>query len=266
MSVEKIKVFISYAWGEEEYNSSVRKLAEWLTANGSNKLEVISDHLHSMRPPTKGWPIWMTEQIEFANVVLILCCEKYHNRFLKREVTPQSGRGVTFEGAIITQEMYNNRLENSKYFPILADGGDMAHIPSILQPFSNGHKFPQDNEKILRLIFNDNDTFGNNSENDHASEILENEILIQITSSTNNGSQMKTSIQIIIRSFLTLNEISKIKISKTLGIFEDNFATMLPDDRDKEFFKVIKERCMLSELWKEINKIKPFENTLNPFI
>ena len=52
---------------------------------------------------------------------------------------------------------------------------------------------------------------------------------------------MLTPIQIIVRTFLSLSENSKIDISKKLDIFDASFNTMNPNDRDKAIFKLIKD-------------------------
>ncbi|MEB3302354.1 MAG: toll/interleukin-1 receptor domain-containing protein [Cyanobacteriota bacterium] len=150
----KPKVFISYAH-EGELVERVGELAEWLRENG---VEPITDHLYPHRPPDKGWRPWMQHSIEDADVVLIVCSERYKLLFEKREdIASGGGCGVTWESAIITSDLYDSRLTNSRFFPILPDGGEHQHVPTVLKDFHNGHYFPSGNQGILALILNDSD-------------------------------------------------------------------------------------------------------------
>ena len=144
-------VFISYAH-EGDLAERVAALAEWLRSNG---VEVITDHRYRNRPPEKGWRAWMQHSVEDADVVLIVCSERYKVLFEKREVADSGGRGATWESAVITSDLYKSRLINTKFFPILPDDGLHEHIPEILADWDNGHRFPSGNERILALILGD---------------------------------------------------------------------------------------------------------------
>ena len=141
-------VFISYAH-EGDLRERVAELAEYLRENG---VQAITDHPYENRPPEKGWRAWMQHNIEDCDVVLIVCSERYKALFEKREVADQGGRGVTWESAIITSDLYNSRLVNRRFYPILPDNGDVSHIPAILYDWYNGHRFPSGNDRILSLI------------------------------------------------------------------------------------------------------------------
>jgi hypothetical protein len=148
----KPKVFISYAH-EGNLVERVRDLAEWLRGNG---VEPITDHLYLHRPPDKGWRAWMQHSIEDADVVLIVCSERYKRLFEKREDQASGGGfGVTWESAIITSDLYDSRLSNPRLFPILPDDGEHQHVPTVLKDFHNDHRFPSGNQRILALILND---------------------------------------------------------------------------------------------------------------
>jgi tetratricopeptide (TPR) repeat protein len=141
-------VFISYAHESEDFREQVKVLVDWLAARGIN---VVSDHKYGSRPPRLGWKAWMQQEIEDATVVLIVCSPKYKARFEKREV-PGQGKGVTWEGAIVTQDLYDASLQNDKFYPILPDDGDYDNIPKVLRDFFNNHRFPSGDEGILALI------------------------------------------------------------------------------------------------------------------
>ena len=113
-------------------------------------MEIITDHVYEIKPPEKGWPIWMFEQIKSSDIVLLIASPKYYTRFWKQE--KGTGKGVAFEGVIITQELYDAMQINNKFYPILLDGGDYNCIPEILRPFYNNWYFPSGNEEIYQLI------------------------------------------------------------------------------------------------------------------
>ncbi len=141
-------VFVSYAHESPEHRAAVRALAEWLIERG---IAAITDHPYEDRPPEIGWQAWMLQNIEDADVVLVVCSPKLKARYEKREA-PSVGLGATYEGAIVTQSIYDAAQRNTKFFPIVPDGGDRRGIPLTLRPFDNNHRFPSGNERILRLI------------------------------------------------------------------------------------------------------------------
>jgi hypothetical protein len=94
----------------------------------------------------------MQHHLETVHVVLIVCTESYKQRFEKREVDDGRGLGVAWEGAVITSDLYNSRMRNSRYYPILPDTGDPVDVPTVLQDWNNNHRFPSGNRGILALI------------------------------------------------------------------------------------------------------------------
>jgi tetratricopeptide (TPR) repeat protein len=143
-------VFISYAH-EGDMSQRVAELAQWLREHG---VQVITDHLHADSPPEAGWRPWMQHSIEDAALVLIVCTERYKKIFDKRPIDGDGGYGVTWEGAIITSDLYRSLLVNNKFFPILPDDGEHAHVPAVLTDFHNNLRFPSGNTGILALIRN----------------------------------------------------------------------------------------------------------------
>ena len=141
-------VFISYAH-ENDLGERVATLAEWLTSNG---VQVITDHPYKNRPPEKGWRAWMQHNIEDVDIVLIVCSARYKILFEKRKTADGGGFGVTWESAIITDDFYDSRLRNQRFYPILPDDGDHSHVPRVLKDWHNNHRFPSGNSRILSLI------------------------------------------------------------------------------------------------------------------
>jgi hypothetical protein len=78
--------------------------------------------------PDVGWPRWMQNEIEAAAHVLVVCTPTYYRRFRGLEV-PGEGKGADWEGAIITQEIYDSRSTGTKFVPLLLDPAHEACIP-----------------------------------------------------------------------------------------------------------------------------------------
>ena len=131
------RVFVSYShdqdiWraiGEDPQTQKKRifNLAARLRDEG---VECVIDQ-HIMNPP-EGWPRWMANQIETADFVLVVATETYNRRFRGHE-DPNKGLGAQWEGAVITQELYNANGRNEKFIPIIFDSADASHVPLILQ-------------------------------------------------------------------------------------------------------------------------------------
>jgi hypothetical protein len=121
------KVFISYSHDSPKHMNQVLALSDALRAKG------IDCHIdqYEMSPP-EGWPRWMMRQIEQAGFVLVVCTETYERRF-KGEEAIGKGLGVTWEGAILTQELYEAQVNNTKFIPILFSSSDSTHIPIVLR-------------------------------------------------------------------------------------------------------------------------------------
>lgn len=127
------RVFISYShdrdvWREkvndpEYHRQRVRGLAEYLRNGG---VDCVFDQ--QIDSPDEGWPQWMINEIEEAEFVLVVITETYNKRFRGKEA-PGRGLGSRWEGAIITQEIYDNGGRNRKFIPVLFDQEDMTHIP-----------------------------------------------------------------------------------------------------------------------------------------
>lgn len=141
-------VFVSYAHESEAFQAQVKLLCNWLRGKG---IAVVCDFDYASKPPDLGWASWMQQGIEDAKVVLVVASPKYKERCEKRGILAV-GKGVTWEGAIITQDLYDATLRNDKFYPILPDAGSEEHIPKALKQWQNNYRFPSGQEKILALI------------------------------------------------------------------------------------------------------------------
>jgi len=95
-------VFISYSHDSDEHRKQVLGLSERLRLDG---IETLLDQ-YVNGTPLEGWPRWMMNQIDAADYVLVVCTETYYRRFRRHEVP---GKGVDWEGALITSDLYSAR-------------------------------------------------------------------------------------------------------------------------------------------------------------
>lgn len=121
------KVFISYSWDSDEHKDRVLKLSDRLRAKG---VDCNIDQYDIA--PIEGWTRWMINQIEWAEFVLVVCTEEYEQRFRGRG-EPGRGLGVKWEGAIITQAIYDNEARNTKFIPIVFSSEEFNYIPNPLR-------------------------------------------------------------------------------------------------------------------------------------
>jgi hypothetical protein len=121
------KVFISYSHDSPEHKSRVRELSDRLRQEG-----VDSNIDQYEQSPPEGWPRWMERQIEEADFVLVVCTETYERRFRGVE---KAGRGLggSWEGAILTQHLYDAQARNTRFIPVLFSPRDESHVPVVLR-------------------------------------------------------------------------------------------------------------------------------------
>jgi tetratricopeptide (TPR) repeat protein len=124
---EAAKVFISYTHDSVEHMDRVLALSNRLRSEG---IDCCIDQYE--QSPAEGWPRWCSRQVERSDFVLVTCTETYLRRFKAEEATGV-GLGATWEGHIITQELYNAQGKNRKFIPIIFLREDAAHIPIVLQ-------------------------------------------------------------------------------------------------------------------------------------
>src|SRR4051794_14460884 len=85
------------------------------------------------------WAIWMTNEIELADRVLIVVSDRYRKRFM-REGPLGDGRGVEVEAKIIREELVADPDGSlRKFVPVLLPGHSVADIPKLLQPRAVKH-------------------------------------------------------------------------------------------------------------------------------
>ena len=139
------KVFISYSHDSQAHRDFVRGVADQLRRDG---LECVIDQYINGFPP-EGWLRWMENQVEVADFVLIVCTETYLRRYRGHET--DGGRGVTFEGVVISQTLYDAYYRNTKFVPVLPEGGDFGHVPLSLKSYT-AYTLPVGYDHLYRYL------------------------------------------------------------------------------------------------------------------
>jgi len=122
--------------------------AEYLREQG---LDVVFDtDVRSPAGPSEGWPRWMENQVEAADWVLLFIDETYRRRFDGHE-DPDKGRGVTWEGCIISHRLYHSSTNNTKFIPVLADSEDLSLLPTVISG-ATYYRIPTDQQRLADAI------------------------------------------------------------------------------------------------------------------
>ncbi|MGN6369952.1 MAG: SEFIR domain-containing protein [Phycisphaerae bacterium] len=121
------KALISYSHDSRFHEDRVLELADRLRAEG---VDCSLDQYEIS--PVGGWPAWMARELKSANFVIIVCTETYRRRF-EGDETSGIGKGAKWEGAIITQSLYESENGTQKFIPVVFSAGDKAFIPEILK-------------------------------------------------------------------------------------------------------------------------------------
>ncbi|HRD97400.1 MAG TPA: TIR domain-containing protein [Rubrivivax sp.] len=123
------RVFFSYSHDSREHREAVLGLAERMRLHGGIDARV---DRYVAGSPDEGWPRWMLNEIDAADHVLVICTPAYYRRFRGHEV-PGQGKGADWEGAIITQELYDRRSVGRKFVPVLLGPAHETCIPEPLR-------------------------------------------------------------------------------------------------------------------------------------
>ena len=122
------QLFLSYSHDSDAHRERVLALSERLRQDG---IPTILDRYVNGTPP-QGWPRWMLDRLDESDRVLLICTPTYYRRFRGHE-QPGQGKGVDWEGAIITQEIYDARSKTTRFIPVLFDRTDEDSIPEPLR-------------------------------------------------------------------------------------------------------------------------------------
>ena len=138
-------IFISYTHDSPEHKDGILALSDRLCREG---VDCCIDQYE--QSPEEGWPRWCERQVARAGFVLVVCTETYLRRF-KGEEAPRKGLGGTWEGHIITQELYNSRGKNTKFIPVAFCREELDFIPLPLQS-ATSYRLYDDYEPLYRRV------------------------------------------------------------------------------------------------------------------
>ena len=118
-TIEHPKVFISYAWGSEDYRLKVRSFATDLMGNG---IDVLLDQW-SLKEGNDTYA-FIEQSVTDATItnVLILLDPVYEKKANERH------GGVGTETQIISPEIYN-KVKQEKFLPVIFERGENGEIP-----------------------------------------------------------------------------------------------------------------------------------------
>lgn len=140
-----IRVFISYSYDSIEYRRFVLNLSDRLREDG---LDCVIDQYLNGAPP-EGWLRWLESQIEAADFVLVMCTDIYSMRFRGKET--RGGLGVNFEGAVVSQRLYDEHYFNTKFIPVIPDDGSIDNVPVVLKAYST-YRLDSQYETLYRVL------------------------------------------------------------------------------------------------------------------
>jgi hypothetical protein len=126
------RVFLSYSHDSDAHRERVLALSERLRHDG---IDIILDQ-YTNGSPAEGWPRWMLDRLDESDRVLLICTPTYYRRF-RGHAGPGKGKGVDWEGAIITQAIYDARSRVTRFIPVLFNAADATQIPEPLRSQSH---------------------------------------------------------------------------------------------------------------------------------
>ena len=118
-----LKVSISYSWDNEEHKKWVRKLADYLIVECG--IDVTLDQYDLTAG--KNMQYFMETAIEKADKVLIILTPNYKLKADSR------ASGVGYEHSIISTNLFEAQIDNTKFIPILRSGSNKESSPVFIK-------------------------------------------------------------------------------------------------------------------------------------
>jgi len=138
--------FISYSWEDEEHKAWVRMLTAQLRLHG------VDAHLDQFElAPGADLTQFMESRIRESRFVLLVCTPVFASK------TNSGVGGVGYEKQIVTGEIFNGNVRDTKFVPLLRRGSPAEALPSYLQSrlfidFRDGDRFTERLEELLRHL------------------------------------------------------------------------------------------------------------------
>lgn len=143
------RVFISYSHDSDAHRAFVLELANRLRTEQGFDCQI--DQHFLPRFPPEGWVKWMRDQAQTADFVLMVCTPTYRDRYQRNIEDVSVGRGVAFEGVVISQLLYNQHYHNEKFIPVIPASGNHEHVPIDLQGYTS-YRLPDDYQMVCDFI------------------------------------------------------------------------------------------------------------------
>jgi hypothetical protein len=138
------KVLISYSHDSPQHKDLVLRFAQRLCTDG---VDAQIDQ-YVVGRPEGGWPRWMLDKLDWADFVLLICTQTYYRRFRGHE-EPATGKGVDWEGQLITLQIYNAKSRTAKFVPVIFDSRDKEFVP---EPLSDQFYCLDSEDRYLELL------------------------------------------------------------------------------------------------------------------
>ncbi|MGH3934337.1 MAG: SEFIR domain-containing protein, partial [Pseudonocardiaceae bacterium] len=152
VSVDPVRVFISYAHDDAEHEDRVREFWTFLRGQG---VDARLDKPAAER--RQDWPLWMLREVREARFVLVVASPAYRER-AEGDAAAGQGRGVQWEAALIREEVYADReAALQRIVPVVLPGCAAGDIPVWLGPVTSSHFVVSEYtmtgaERLLRLL------------------------------------------------------------------------------------------------------------------
>ena len=129
--VNRTRVFISYTHDSEPHVQFVLELAERLIEDGFN---VILD-IYLDDAPLEGWQQWLENELAAADYTLIINTPTYLKRYQQNQLI--DNQAPEFNGLVITEPLYQQFKDSTKFIPILPADVTLASVIPPLQGQNN---------------------------------------------------------------------------------------------------------------------------------
>jgi hypothetical protein len=140
MALSPPRVFISYSHDSTEHAERVLALAQRLREDG---VDAWIDQYEN-GTPEEGWPRWMLNRLDWAEMVLLVCTDTYYRRFRGQDELDK-GKGTDWEGELITLDLYDAKSRTVNFVPILFSDRFKQFIPEPLRGVTHYLLDPRDN-------------------------------------------------------------------------------------------------------------------------
>jgi len=145
-----VRVFISYAWEDDDYRLLVKRLATRLCSDG------IDARLDAWHLQGTTIPEFMNREVRKADKVLVVCSPLYQSKIHAME-DGEHVSGVGWEGMLVTSALYTEVLGRDRLQPVLLRGTWKQAAPLFLQgiPYidlSNEEHFEGNYRDLLRKL------------------------------------------------------------------------------------------------------------------